>query len=49
MAKPGNWLPVSPDLGRFVLQLRLYDTPVAASAKSLGAPDLPSIDREGCR
>ncbi len=46
-ARPGNWLK-TPEGGRFRVILRLYDTSVAASAASLDAKALPSIDRLEC-
>lgn len=46
-AMPGNWLPGP--TGRFILVLRLYDTPIAASLSSSDAVVLPSIVREACR
>lgn len=46
-ARPGNWLR-TPDGGRFRVVLRLYDTSAAASAASLEARALPSIDRLDC-
>jgi hypothetical protein len=45
---PGNWLPL-PAEGRFVLLLRLYDTPLAAVAAALDAGRLPRIERLECR
>lgn len=47
-AMPGDWLPAPPQ-GRFLLTLRLFDTPVAAVSGSLGATSMPDIRREGCR
>ena len=45
--QPGNWLPLgSPE--RFVLVLRLYDTPVSATASALSAVSLPVIRQTGC-
>ena len=32
----------------FALALRLYDTPLAASAGGIEKSSLPTIDREGC-
>jgi len=46
-AQPGNWLPYGGQ-GPFQIVLRLYDTPVSATAASLRANDLPRIVREGC-
>ena len=47
-ARPGNWLPLGPGASRFVLVLRLYDTPMAATANSLTADDMPKIIRTHC-
>lgn len=46
-ARPGNWLPVSGD-GRFVLTLRLYDTPLASTAGEIAKAALPRLSRIGC-
>jgi hypothetical protein len=45
---PGNWLPL-PDKGRFVLLLRLYDTPLTAVTAALDTGRLPQINRVECR
>jgi hypothetical protein len=45
---PGNWLPL-PAQGRFVILLRLYDTPLAAVSAALDGDRLPKIVRTGCR
>jgi hypothetical protein len=44
----GNWLPMPRARGPVRLALRLYDTPVAASAGSLDRTALPAIVRIGC-
>ncbi|CAN1509096.1 COG5402 Uncharacterized conserved protein [Rhabdaerophilaceae bacterium] len=44
----GNWLP-SPPAGPFQLILRLYETPLSATATVLETRMLPSLAREGCR
>jgi hypothetical protein len=46
-AHAGNWLPVA-SKGRFALALRLYDSPVSASAEAIDKDTLPSIVRESC-
>lgn len=46
--QPGNWLPLG-DESRFVLMLRLYDTPLSASATTLRETDLPTISRRACQ
>lgn len=43
--QPGDWLP-APE-GRFVLLLRLYDTPIGAGAAITGA-QVPTISRLAC-
>jgi len=44
----GNWLPMPRASGPVRLALRLYDTPVAASAGTLERAALPAITRTGC-
>jgi hypothetical protein len=46
-ARPGNWLPVGPTAS-FVLVLRLYDTPVTATASALNTQSMPTIVRAAC-
>lgn len=48
-AEPGNWLPSPRAAGPLRLALRLYDTPVAASAGSLDRDAVPAITRVACR
>lgn len=48
-AEPGNWLPSPRETGPLRLALRLYDTPVAASAGSLDRDAVPAITRLRCR
>lgn len=48
-AQPGNWLPMPRPSGPVRLALRLYDTPVAASAGTLDRATLPTLSRIGCR
>ncbi|WP_292509439.1 DUF1214 domain-containing protein [Methylobacterium sp.] len=48
-AQPGNWMPMPRPSGPVRLALRLYDTPVAASAGTLDRSALPAIRRNGCR
>lgn len=43
----GNWLP-SPDSGPYILTLRLYETPLSATATVLEPRMLPELRREGC-
>ena len=47
-ASPGDWLPLGVD-GRFEVVLRLYDTPVSATAAALDPALLPRIEREACQ
>ena len=47
--QPGNWLPMPRPTGPVRLALRLYDTPVAASAGTLDRAALPTLRRIGCR
>ena len=44
----GNWLPSPRASGPIRLALRLYDTPVAASAGTLDREAVPAITRTGC-
>ncbi|WP_244473887.1 MULTISPECIES: DUF1214 domain-containing protein [unclassified Methylobacterium] len=44
----GNWLAMPRASGPVRLALRLYDTPVAASAGTLDRTSLPAITRTGC-
>jgi hypothetical protein len=46
-ARSGNWLPIGAD-GRFALVLRLYDSPVSATAGALEKKAMPQIARESC-
>jgi len=46
--QPGNWAPVT-TRQQFILLLRLYDTPLTASAGSITADVMPSIERGMCR
>ena len=47
LAHSGNWLPIG-HFQTFALALRLYDTPLAASAGGIEKSSVPTIDREGC-
>ncbi|GJE62148.1 DUF1214 domain-containing protein [Methylobacterium trifolii] len=47
--EPGNWLPSPRATGPIRLAIRLYDTPVAASAGSLDREAVPALTRLGCR
>jgi hypothetical protein len=46
-AHSGNWLPIGAK-GRFALALRLYDSPVSATAEAIDKDALPKIVRESC-
>lgn len=44
---PGNWLKL-PERGRFMLVLRLYDTPASSASSAIEARSMPTIERIGC-
>jgi hypothetical protein len=46
-ARPGNWLPIGAE-SRFALLLRLYDSPVSATAGAIEKTAMPHIARESC-
>jgi hypothetical protein len=46
-AEPGNWLPIGAP-GRFALALRLYDSPLGATASAIDRTAAPGIARIGC-
>lgn len=46
--QPGNWLPTGEKKGNFVLDLRLYDTPLSATATQLNAAALPAVTKTDC-
>ncbi len=46
-ARPGNWLPTG-GVERFVLVLRLYDTPVGVATRSGREAPMPSIGVRSC-
>ncbi|KQP39110.1 hypothetical protein ASF34_15030 [Methylobacterium sp. Leaf106] len=46
--QPGNWLPMPRAAGPVRLALRLYDTPVAASAGTVERSAVPTISRTEC-
>lgn len=46
--QPGNWLPVGRP-GPFALALRLYDTPLGATAGAIDKGTAPRVARVGCR
>jgi hypothetical protein len=47
-AHSGNWLPIGA-AGRFGLALRLYDSPVSATAGAIDKAAMPRIARESCQ
>jgi hypothetical protein len=47
-AHSGNWLPIGAK-NRFALALRLYDSPVSATAGAIEKAAMPSIVRESCQ
>ena len=46
-ARPGNWLPTG-GVERYVLLLRLYDTPVGMATRSGREAPMPTISRGAC-
>ena len=46
-ANPGNWLPTG-GIERYVLALRLYDTPVGVATKAGREVPMPAISTESC-
>ena len=47
-ARPGNWLPTG-GVERYVLVLRLYDTPVGMATRTGRDAPMPAITQRGCR
>jgi hypothetical protein len=46
-ARPGNWLPTG-GIERYVLVLRLYDTPVGVATRTGHEAPMPAIMQRGC-
>jgi len=46
-ARPGNWLPTG-GIDRYVLALRLYDTPVGLATRSGPDTPMPTVSRKDC-
>ncbi|MFL6797701.1 MAG: DUF1214 domain-containing protein [Xanthobacteraceae bacterium] len=46
-ARPGNWLPTG-GIEKYVLVLRLYDTPVGVATRSAAEAPMPLIARRAC-
>jgi hypothetical protein len=47
LARPGNWLPTG-GVNKFVLVLRLYDTPIGVSTGTTKEGPMPAVLRKGC-
>ena len=47
-ARPGNWLPTG-GVERYVLALRLYDTPVGMATRTARDAPMPSISQKACQ
>jgi hypothetical protein len=47
LARPGNWLPTG-GVDKFVLVLRLYDTPIGVSTGTTKEGPMPAVARKGC-
>jgi hypothetical protein len=46
-ARPGNWLPTG-GVERYLLVLRLYDTPVGVTTRGLREAPMPAISKRAC-
>ena len=46
-ARPGNWLPTG-GIDRYVLVLRLYDTPVGVATRTAKDAPMPAISEKAC-
>jgi hypothetical protein len=46
-ARPGNWLPTG-GIDRYVLVLRLYDTPVGVATRSAREAPMPAVRERSC-
>jgi hypothetical protein len=46
-ARPGNWLPTG-GIDRFVMVLRLYDTPVGVATRTAKDAPMPAVSQGGC-
>jgi hypothetical protein len=46
-ARPGNWLPTG-GIERYVLVLRLYDTPIGAATRTGRDAPMPAVARRSC-
>jgi len=46
-ARPGNWLPTG-GADKYVLVLRLYDTPIGMATRTGSDAPMPSISKRAC-
>lgn len=46
-ARPGNWLPTG-GIDRYIIALRLYDTPVGVATRSAKDAPMPSVSEGAC-
>ena len=46
-ARPGNWLPTG-GVEKYLLVLRLYDTPIGMAARSGSEAPMPAISKKAC-
>jgi len=46
-ARPGNWLPTG-GIDRYVVVLRLYDTPVGVATRTAKDAPMPAVTAGGC-
>lgn len=46
-ARPGNWLPTS-GIDRYILVMRLYDTPIGVATRTRREAPMPTLTRRGC-
>jgi hypothetical protein len=47
LARPGNWLPTG-GIERFLLVMRLYDTPIGVATTTMKEGPMPAITRQAC-
>jgi len=46
-ARPGNWLPTG-GVEKYLLVLRLYDTPIGMASRTGSEAPMPSITKRAC-
>jgi hypothetical protein len=46
-ARPGNWLPTG-GVEKYLLVLRLYDTPIGMAARTGSEAPMPAISKKAC-